>query len=283
MTPKPSVPELLSAAAAALVLVGAVALPGPAFAEAEAKAEKGYSPEGAKACLDCHETPEIMGIMETPHFEGTNEDAPAAQRQCQSCHGPSARHMMFPMQVENVHFGKGSHAAPALQNQACLQCHESGEREQWNVSAHGFEEVLCSNCHSVHDPKALIPQEQTRIAGCTESCHDDLMAGADPASFSHRVGAELADEGTLTCAGCHNPHGPLESSRCVECHEQTPEAMAKESEKARRFHETAKKRGTGCIRCHKDIAHPIANPAFDEDVSAVHEDPVSWHASAVHP
>ena len=61
----------------------------------------------------------------------------------------------------------------------------------------------------------------------------------------------------LTCAGCHNPHGPLESGRCGDCHVRTPEVVSKESAKARRYHEVAEAKGTECIRCHKGIAHPI--------------------------
>ena len=62
---------------------------------------------------------------------------------------------------------------------------------------------------------------------------------------------------TFTCSTCHDPHGPLDSTRCVECHAQTPEVLAKQSEKARRFHATADEKGTECIRCHKGLAHPI--------------------------
>ena len=76
-----------------------------------------------------------------------------------------------------------------------------------------------------------------------------------PASdFSH---AFLADEGEFNCTGCHNPHGPLSSDRCLICHPRIPETLANESEKARRFHEVAERKGTECMRCHKGIAHPI--------------------------
>ena len=83
------------------------------------------------------------------------------------------------------------------------------------------------------------------------------MTDADPTSFTHAVGRELGNKGQLTCTGCHNPHGPLDSGRCGDCHPQTREVIAAQSEKAQRFHETAEAQGTECIRCHKALAHPI--------------------------
>lgn len=234
--------------AGALVCICSVAVAG----EAE------YSEEGARACIDCHETSRVMGILETAHAKSTDPDTPAAQKQCQSCHGPSAAHMKFPMQVANVHFGAKSGASPRVQNLMCLECHgDDASREGWHASAHGFEDVVCSSCHSAHDPEKVVPARASLSSGCTDSCHEDLMSSSTAADFSHAIGEELGDKGELTCAGCHNPHGPLDSGRCGECHLPTPEVAAKESPKARRYHEVAELKGIDCIRCHKGIAHPI--------------------------
>lgn len=217
----------------------------------------GFDAEGAQQCLDCHENSGILGITKTKHADFENADSPAAQKQCQSCHGPSERHMQFPMQVENVHFGKASSAAPRVQNQQCLECHESGERQNWKASAHGFEDIVCSTCHSIHQPDRIVPTEATMASTCNGTCHQDLMKDAEPGAFTHPVGMELEDGSHVTCATCHNPHGKLDSTRCLECHEQTRDVLAKQSEKAQRFHETAEAKGTECIRCHKGLAHPI--------------------------
>jgi DmsE family decaheme c-type cytochrome len=221
-------------------------------------AADGFTDENAKACVDCHGDSKVLSILKTAHGNKDDRHTPAAQKWCQSCHGPSARHMQFPMQVDNLHFGKESRAKPEVQNEACLECHRGGARKNWSASAHGFENVVCSTCHHIHDPPRIVPRTATVSKGCQAAgCHDELMAGAKEGEFSHAVDKALQDGEQLTCAGCHNPHGPLSSDRCVDCHAQTPEAVAKQSEKARRYHEVARQKGTACMRCHKELSHPI--------------------------
>lgn len=229
-----------------------------------AGAREEYSDEGFQGCLECHETPDVLGILDTVHAKESDPDTPASQKQCQSCHGPSAVHMRFPMQVDNVHFGKQSKNKPEVQNKMCLECHHDGERKEWEAGAHGYEHVVCSTCHGLHDPEKNIPPTAKLSSGCTESCHEDLMGGKLPSDFSHALGEDVEGKETLTCADCHNPHGPLNSGRCSECHEQTPEIQAKHSEKARRFHKVAEKKGTQCMRCHKGIAHTIPPLALEK-------------------
>jgi nitrate/TMAO reductase-like tetraheme cytochrome c subunit len=255
-----------------LAAVGTLLLAaGPSAGQQMPPSNDEYSEEDANACLDCHENDYVMGIFDTAHGKADDPKAPAAQRECQSCHGPSAKHMMFPMQVENVHFGKKSTSTPDVQNELCLECHAEGAREDWHASAHGFEKVVCSSCHSMHQPSKVVPEKAAISAGCTDGCHEELMGEAKRSDFTHPIGKDLDGKGELTCAGCHNPHGPLDSTRCVECHPQTADLLAKESEKAKRFHKVATAKGTDCVRCHKGIAHPIPPLALEASQREMNE------------
>lgn len=252
-------------AVSALVLALLLGVTGAAGAD-----DDGYSPEDGNACIDCHENSNVLGILETKHADADDPHSPAAQKQCQSCHGPSAKHMKFPMQVSNLHFGEASKAPVETQNTMCLECHADGHREAWSASAHGYESLRCSECHTIHQPAAIVPAHDTTTATCTDGCHGDLMAGADPATFTHPAPLKPTSEDDFTCATCHNPHGSLESGRCVDCHDLKADG-AKQSEKAQRFHATADKRGVECIRCHKGLAHPIK--PLETSAHPVHETP----------
>ena len=96
-----------------------------------------------------------MGIMETPHFHADDPKTPAARKECESCHGPSAKHMNFPMQVGNIRFGTKKKTPHAEQAAACLECHGDGARKNWKAGPHGFEDMTCADCHNIHKAKGI--------------------------------------------------------------------------------------------------------------------------------
>lgn len=243
----------------ALGLVTALAISSVAAAPTEPE----YAEEGGVACLDCHETDQVMGILGTAHANFDDPRTPAAQKQCQSCHGPSKVHMQFPMQVKNVHFGKSSSAKPEIQNQACLECHKDG-KAGWKTSAHGFDHLVCSTCHGMHTPKKVVPERATVTKGCTMAgCHEDRAANFASSKLLHPSFVDLEGKGVMVCSDCHDPHAPLNSGRCTNCHKQAPGILAQQSEKAQRFHAVAAAQKTECMRCHRGIFHPLPDDVLE--------------------
>jgi len=232
-----------------LQLVLAMGLPLALLAQA-ASAQQSYSGEGAQACLECHESEKVMGIRETPHAQFDNPRTPAAREQCESCHGPSATHMEFPMQVGNIVFTKHGKTPIGDRNQMCLTCHHKGEQAHWGEGKHA-DGLSCASCHIMHAPEdpTLVVETQAQRCG---SCHEEILPTA-PSGAPHALSGEKA----MHCTQCHNPHGPIDLVSCNECHEQDPATLAKQSPKARDYHERAVSRTIDCTSCHKGFVHSM--------------------------
>lgn len=213
--------------------------------------EQPYSGEGFEACLKCHESEKIVGIKQTAHADFDDPRSPAAKEQCESCHGPSAIHMEFPMQVGNIVFTKHGKTPVSARNRQCLSCHDKGDRAHWNEGAHG-RELACNNCHTIHKPKDPMLQTAGQVERCADSCHEKILETA-PANASHRFSGKDA----MYCTQCHNPHGPTSLTACAECHEQDEAAFAKQTPRARGYHERAIEKGIECTECHKGFVHAL--------------------------
>jgi nitrate/TMAO reductase-like tetraheme cytochrome c subunit len=215
-----------------------------------ASTEQAASGEGAAACLRCHENETVIGMLKTPHADFENPRAPAAREQCESCHGPSAKHMEFPMQVGNIVFTKHGKTPVPERNKMCLACHHEGEQAQWGEGEHG-ESLSCASCHQMHAPKdpTLNTVNQARDCG---TCHEEVLPTA-PTASSHPLTGEKA----MYCTQCHNPHGRTDLTSCIECHEQDAAALAKQTEKVRGYHQRALSEKIDCTSCHKGFVHSM--------------------------
>jgi DmsE family decaheme c-type cytochrome len=223
-----------------------------ALLAAEAQAQQEFSAEGAKACLECHESDKIMGILDTPHADPKNPHSPASVHQCESCHGPSATHMNFPLHVGNIRFSRGDESTTVeARNGSCLECHRKGSRANWTMGPHGLEEIACVNCHSIHKSRDPALSQQAQTALCTEACHKTILDEEASENSSH----PLTGEDRFLCTDCHNPHGPIELSTCNTCHPQNAVAFAKLPTKARNYHERALAEKIDCTRCHTAFVH----------------------------
>jgi predicted CXXCH cytochrome family protein len=219
-------------------------LVGPATAE-----ENEFS-EGAVACLKCHESDKIMAILETPHADFDDPNSPASREQCESCHGPSAKHMKFPMQVGNIVFTKHGKTPIADRNEACLACHHEGERANWSNGAHA-RELACPSCHASHRAKDPMMVEQNRAQECAK-CHGEILESA-PVATSH----PLSGPKEIVCTECHTPHGPTNLATCATCHIQDAPTLAKQSAKAQDYHARGVKQKIDCTDCHKGFVHAM--------------------------
>lgn len=248
----------------AALLLFSLALVEPALAEVDgpgkdrgagsAASHQEFADGGLETCLRCHETDRIEAIFETPHMkEGTSAKTPAAREQCESCHGPSASHVRFPMHVGNIRFTRHDDTTTrATRDRACLECHRDDARSQWLESPHGGGEIACVDCHAIHRAKDPILSEETRTQQCTEGCHMEIMQKR-PIETAH----PLVGSDAIPCTGCHDPHGPSDLAACASCHPQQPRDLAAQSLKARGYHERAIAQGIACTECHQGFVHPL--------------------------
>jgi DmsE family decaheme c-type cytochrome len=182
-----------------------------------------YSEGGATFCLNCHNTPPVSFILQTPHAQSGDPRTPFANQGCETCHGPSASHVRE-FSSPGVVFGKTGRrfpvSDPKTQNQACLNCHESGSRMNWQGSQHEFGDVACSSCHKIHSLHDSVRVNQTQPQVCF-TCHKDKQAQVSKRSHHPIM------EGLVVCSNCHNPHGSpgttllarnTVNETCYQCH-----------------------------------------------------------------
>jgi nitrate/TMAO reductase-like tetraheme cytochrome c subunit len=133
----------------------------------------------------------------------------------------------------------------------CLSCHEMAvniggefERSLWLP---GLEErhASCSECHL---PQEFLPRLRRKMRAGREFYHHLIGTISTPERFMERrmvmaevVWQDLQRNGSSECTGCH--HGDQVDSG------DSPAALA--------YHERAADTGTGCVDCHKGIAHEL--------------------------
>jgi len=254
---------------------------GGSVAGAEDAADAGpeFTRRGADSCLACHdETSEypVLDIFRTPHGSRTDERAPMAGLQCETCHGPGGDHAarlrsgeerpLIPMfNDEAIHEDADGH------NGVCLDCHDDQHRSDWAGSDHGFAELACVDCHQIHAAQDPMVGGFGEVEVCM-TCHADVRADFMQRS-SHPV-----REGLMACTDCHAPHGTADGSglvagagtdTCYSCHAEKRGPMLWEHAPV----------SEDCGLCHDP--HGSVNPAM-----LVQRPPLlcqSCHSSTGHP
>jgi DmsE family decaheme c-type cytochrome len=191
---------------------------------------------GSNVCRSCH--PDVWAnFYKNPHYQSVASGKEAPERTgCESCHGPGKAHV-------EARGGKATIVAfselqPRQVLDNCLRCHaETLSRANIRRSTHTLNDVVCSNCHSIHKspvPKFLLAQRQTELC---YGCHTDVR-GQFSMPFKHRV-----NEGFMTCTDCHNPHGAFAPTwRMASRPRMLDQALANEEP---------------CLKCHSEKRGPF--------------------------
>jgi DmsE family decaheme c-type cytochrome len=191
---------------------------------------------GSSVCKTCH--PNVWAdFYKNPHYRSIASGKEAPDKTgCESCHGPGQAH---------VQAGGGkativafSELSPKRTLDQCLACHAKDiNRTQVQRSEHTQNDVVCSNCHSIHrsaTPKFLLAKKQANL--CYD-CHTQVRAQFNM-PFKHRV-----NEGVMTCSDCHNPHGsPAPTWRMSARPRMVEQGLVNEQP---------------CLRCHTDKRGPF--------------------------
>jgi len=157
-------------------------------------------------CASCHD--DVVATMTaSPHMKSRSGVVHASG--CEGCHGNGAQHAAEgdPSLIRNPEEATDW-------NGVCLDCHKK-KLGEWGVSRHHSEDVACTECHQVHEPK------RSATTACN-NCHQDVVARTQMPSH-HPI-----REGYMSCASCHDVHSANEmalktkqrvNDLCTSCHQ----------------------------------------------------------------
>jgi DmsE family decaheme c-type cytochrome len=213
---------------------------------AAAQERKDMVLKGDAQCTRCHNEGDeypVLAIGKTKH--GTVADARTPT--CTSCHGVSDLHVNRPADAKerpkpDRTFGKHSKTPMAERSNACLACHQSSKRMDWQMSAHASRDVACSSCHVVHAGHDPVRDKRTQTDTCF-TCHKEQRAQVNRPVHHPII------EGKMSCSSCHNVHGG------------NPKQLVRDS-----VTET-------CFTCHMEKRGPFVHnhPPVQEDCAICHQ------------
>jgi DmsE family decaheme c-type cytochrome len=279
---------LLLAALGAAALAGAAEPTKPKPSERRQPLE--YAPDDS--CGLCHEdVTKAIGSRLHGAVLARREKL-GLSRNCQSCHGPSAKHLDDPAKTkpEWTVSSLGRKASAAM----CLQCHDKQIAPlEWQTGNHHAGKVQCWDCHSKDRPATAHSEYIAKppSSACMEchrevegifrlnSHHPVVVEQRIECSDCHKPHGRLRDrEITATCRGCHvsmrGPyvfeHGVLSgrlSAGCIECHDP----HGSPNRRLLKFNGRAL-----CLQCHAEKVNHFVGP----DCWDCHQ---GWHGSNTSP
>ncbi len=239
-----------------------------------------YSRKGADTCLKCHDEDSeypVMDIFKTPHGSRTDQRAPMANQQCETCHGPAGKHTKKRLRKGQVRapmitFKKGNGIPVLERNKICRSCHDKIEVSHWEGSVHQENDVACSDCHTIHAVNDPV-QKMINQAEVCGTCHQSEKLATKRFS-THPIRYDVQ----IGCTSCHKPHGSDTETllvgdsindTCFQCHAEKRGPFAWEHEPVTENcalchsphgtnHRSMLKQAapTLCQNCHSAAGHP---------------------------
>ncbi len=198
-------------------------------------------------CFACHTRVNVLATPRASHAKFEDLTSAEARAECRNCHGDGDDHADVPIRGEHVRFDASATVPPIEQEDACIDCHAADENPRWQLATHGFSDMACVSCHSIHRPGDEPLLRSLREPLCADSCHLEIVSDGDD---SEPTTAEARD-----CTTCHDPHSPGGGERCMNCHPQGPGELAEETPEARAFHLRGQAEEILCDQCHKGMLH----------------------------
>lgn len=206
----------------------------PLALDAQAPPANQYA--GNEVCKNCHQY-EWQSFYKNPHFKSiASGKEPPERTGCEGCHGPGQAHVQDYGNKQKIR--AFSLMQPKQVLATCLECHASDQyKADIRRSTHTLSNVVCTNCHSIHNspvPKFLLAKVQRDLCyGCHASVRSQFSM-----PFKHRV-----NEGFMECTDCHNPHGtPAATWRMGLRPHLVDQALPNEEP---------------CLKCHSDKRGPF--------------------------
>ena len=106
---------------------------------------------GSEVCKTCH--PDVwLNFNKNPHYKSiASGKEPEDKTGCEGCHGPGGNHVAAGGGKPTIR--AFSQMSPDQALNTCLACHgKDMPRANIRRSAHTEADVVCSNCHSIHQP-----------------------------------------------------------------------------------------------------------------------------------
>jgi len=178
---------------------------------------------GASVCLTCHATQaEAFGKTLMGRIGKTQK----GKFDCENCHGPGSAHVKAGggRGVGGIiSFRPEDQTRTAEENNGvCLNCHQRGDRTNWNSSTHETRGLMCTNCHTVM--KTVSRKNQLKTVSEPDTC---FQCHKDRRAQMFRSSHMPVREGKMVCSDCHNPHGSFTEAllkkdsindTCYTCH-----------------------------------------------------------------